>query len=1223
MFRRFYDRFFGYDIFISYSRSDSLSYARTLSRSLVQSGFTVFLDEREIPAGVHLDKHIEAAIQKSSAVVPVISPGADSSKFVKQEIALAIRCAKQIIPISLNESIRDPSWRDIQQFRWIDATVPWRKDVPDGTEQIASQVENTFAAVRRDRFRLSVTAMVACLVLAFMGIAGAYYRESKIQEAFGLFSRGLEAATAMDAHTAQDYFAQSLAKFDSTETRSALVSVWDAPVWLWDSVAGGGTSHLNEPQIPPKIAFSADGTSVLSIHGTRLAQHESLSGSIRKRIVFPDAIADVAINPSNDEVFVALHRGEVWVLSTDLQKVDRKFKLEGKIRTLKLSARGAMFATGMKGEGLRVMDASSGEEWFRSPAGQHEQTVESISFSPDSTRMYWTMGRWIYASEPTSQFIQLITQQDDLVQAVAWSLDGTLVAVAGIDGPIQLLRQRSRNAGIPTAMLSGRTREQPPLTELSGHDSGVTTLMFSPSKKSLLISGGFDGRVRFWDTVDGRLLYSLPMHQVAVSDLAVSANGNQIASVDRSGRLRLWQKSPVFGKTIKSPSAPSSGKSARHWNGPTIETIADAGDKKLFLGYANGSISSFSSDDETSLDEKTIFRLRGHFLEKSSDGQSLAALDPTIAGLPSALPGSGVVRLFNRTRTAWKKVSEESFPGVTAVAWSWEPGKLVLGTAQGRVFTRVITDAATPQEATLAEREASITDLQVASHARSIAIAWSDGLIQIWSSTDSVKTLQYGKDLHSISISPDGHYLMVNVIGPSAHLVIHDLILNKIVYSQRDWIRHHLINDKTGTAVFGTDPGGEIFLVDLATGATVGKWLAHAEGVAAIALTTDGSLLHTLGNRGEIRAWPTNSVDRLQSEDSEALVATVLERTGRSVKLPDTKAPSPTSEVLDLNLGAAGTLAEDSFHAVTARLVRRIMNDEEPLPADCKTILGKSQDGLKFQSQILTSELLKAACLRRSNNIALARQKFQSAENQFVESMRRVEGRELISPSLIIGIRDFLDLSVREGDISSIGSALSMVNAAFLAGSDSSVEIGYPTNELEGAYFHVLNHFEERDALSAIREALQSLIAQLESSKKEIPRAVPRIAMRLATPLALAEDLQGAVSLSIQAEKIQHGFVSQDVMSGSQSALSTRQMWAQLIAQSATFSCFLADKLQRSDDEATIANSRRHFRTAKQLADSLSSQVQILEESQGLSSAVRASIEGLSSTLRWCSREMR
>ena len=63
---------------------------------------------------------------------------------------------------------------------------------------------------------------------------------------------------------------------------------------------------------------------------------------------------------------------------------------------------------------------------------------------------------------------------------------------------------------------------------------------FSPSDQHLATAGA-DGTVRIWNTTDGTLRRILHGHQAPVQAVAYSHDGNQLASGDWSGQVRLWQ----------------------------------------------------------------------------------------------------------------------------------------------------------------------------------------------------------------------------------------------------------------------------------------------------------------------------------------------------------------------------------------------------------------------------------------------------------------------------------------------------------------------------------------------------------------------------------------------------------------------------------------------------------------------------------------------------------
>lgn len=93
-----------YDIFISYRRTGGAQYARILQLMLIQRGYKVFLDYDELTDGVFSDK-IRAAISEASVFMLVLSNGsmarcANESDWVREEITLALKHGKHIIPIN-------------------------------------------------------------------------------------------------------------------------------------------------------------------------------------------------------------------------------------------------------------------------------------------------------------------------------------------------------------------------------------------------------------------------------------------------------------------------------------------------------------------------------------------------------------------------------------------------------------------------------------------------------------------------------------------------------------------------------------------------------------------------------------------------------------------------------------------------------------------------------------------------------------------------------------------------------------------------------------------------------------------------------------------------------------------------------------------------------------------------------------------------------------------
>ncbi len=88
-------------IFISYSRED-LAFARYLRAMLSQEGFAVWMDEQNLHAGTNWWKEIERNIDTCAAFVVVMSPTADESMYVHNEIHRALNQKKPLFPVLLS-----------------------------------------------------------------------------------------------------------------------------------------------------------------------------------------------------------------------------------------------------------------------------------------------------------------------------------------------------------------------------------------------------------------------------------------------------------------------------------------------------------------------------------------------------------------------------------------------------------------------------------------------------------------------------------------------------------------------------------------------------------------------------------------------------------------------------------------------------------------------------------------------------------------------------------------------------------------------------------------------------------------------------------------------------------------------------------------------------------------------------------------------------------------
>jgi len=89
-------------IFISYSREDS-HFAGRLATDLKAEGLTVWIDHADVKIGGSWPNAVEQGLQASSHVLVILSPSSVSSTNVTNEVTVASREAKNIIPLLYRE----------------------------------------------------------------------------------------------------------------------------------------------------------------------------------------------------------------------------------------------------------------------------------------------------------------------------------------------------------------------------------------------------------------------------------------------------------------------------------------------------------------------------------------------------------------------------------------------------------------------------------------------------------------------------------------------------------------------------------------------------------------------------------------------------------------------------------------------------------------------------------------------------------------------------------------------------------------------------------------------------------------------------------------------------------------------------------------------------------------------------------------------------------------
>jgi hypothetical protein len=183
-------RFFGDDIFISYSHVDS-NYALALANELTKNNLSCFLDQWGTPPGEELPKELINTIKRCSTMVLVGSKSAAESKNVEIEVKSFLETGRTIIPITfvkgnlITETGEDAAPQNLsgtlEKAKWYFAIAGIAKTIEDLTaletrtpsENIISRIVNAteFRSRNKRLRRVFYATLVAIVLIVLLGVS--------------------------------------------------------------------------------------------------------------------------------------------------------------------------------------------------------------------------------------------------------------------------------------------------------------------------------------------------------------------------------------------------------------------------------------------------------------------------------------------------------------------------------------------------------------------------------------------------------------------------------------------------------------------------------------------------------------------------------------------------------------------------------------------------------------------------------------------------------------------------------------------------------------------------------------------------------------------------------------------------------------------------------------------------------------------------------------------
>ncbi len=210
--------------FISYSRVNK-DFAVKLAKELRADGYSIWLDQLDIPTGARWDNELEKALEECEIFLLILTPAAITSENVKDEIGYAIDNRKRILPLMLENC--DIPLR-LRRFQYVDFTM---LDYDEGVQKARQQLDvlATEPTIPRNDVQAeekpSAKETAARIVMRRTASNRYISEQASVIKASGLLMEGKKLAQNGDWFGASQKFRQVLELIpDHGETKSLLAN---------------------------------------------------------------------------------------------------------------------------------------------------------------------------------------------------------------------------------------------------------------------------------------------------------------------------------------------------------------------------------------------------------------------------------------------------------------------------------------------------------------------------------------------------------------------------------------------------------------------------------------------------------------------------------------------------------------------------------------------------------------------------------------------------------------------------------------------------------------------------------------------------------------------------------------------------------------------------------------------------------------------------------------
>lgn len=473
------------------------------------------------------------------------------------------------------------------------------------------------------------------------------------------------------------------------------------------------------------VAFSPDGQQVVSGSVDKSLKLWSVSDS-QELMDFPGhtaAIVSVAVLPNGQPVSASADR-TVRVWNPGNGQAVRSQTEPAAVTAFALSPDGSRIAVAAKDQSVRIYAAGGGAA--QATLTGHHQPIHSLAFSFDNTRLVSGGADdlslvWDLADGRLLELVPLPNSRNERQQPLAGDAPARLTTVAYSPAIDRLVLADSRGAvHRPLLRFAGAFR---------GMTMAVSSVVWHPNGQ-LGIAGCVDGTVRGYNATNFQQAFAAN-HGAAVHDIALSPDGQRLASAGEDMSIRLWN--PASGGQLQP--ARLTGFTA------PVSCVCFSNDSTRVAGGTSG---------ETG--ELLVFNMvpPAGLLEQSITGHT-----GTIAAcLPIGSDGHVVSSAGDGSVLTWQLLADRSLAGhsqpVSAVAaippQEGQPSQILSGSLDGTIWR---WNSVTGQVLARLNHGAPVTGVAVRGDNQRWASTSSNNTIRLWNAANNQQVAQMQGDIRS------------------------------------------------------------------------------------------------------------------------------------------------------------------------------------------------------------------------------------------------------------------------------------------------------------------------------------------------------------------------------------------------------------------------------------------------------------------------------------------